>query len=128
MAPSDVIVVAETPSLGRSVLDLLEARGLKGHLVLDLPPALPPEWLGSRDPVVVVACNSPFCRTARRWSVGEFPGVRLVVVGSRDPILRTLPGVESLPLPLLPTALLNAVENLPHRPLDAFPSAVSRPA
>lgn len=109
MSSSDLVVVAETPSLGRSVLDLLESGGHSGRLVLDLPSELPTDWVRSNDPVVVVACNAAFCRTARRWARGEFPSVRLVVVGSRDPVLATLPQVEVVGLPLNPSALLTAV-------------------
>lgn len=109
MSGSDLVVVAETPSLGRSLLDLLESGGHTGRLVVDLPSELPAEWVRSNDPVVVVACNAAFCRTARRWARGEFPFVRLVVVGSRDPVLATLPRVEVVRLPLSPSALLMAV-------------------
>lgn len=109
MSASDLVVVAETPSLGRSVLDLLESGGHSGRLVLDLPSELPADWVRTNDPVVVVACNSPFCRTARRWARGEFAHVRLVVVGSRDPVLETLPQVEVVRLPLDPSMLLMAV-------------------
>jgi hypothetical protein len=109
MSSSDLVVVAETPSLGRSVLDLLESGGHTGRLVLDLPSELPSDWVRATDPVVVVACNAPFCRTARRWARGEFPRVRLVVVGSRDPVLDSLPQVEVVRLPLSPSALLTAV-------------------
>lgn len=122
-----MVVVAETPSLGRSVVDLLESGGHAVRLVLDLPSELPADWVRATDPVVVVACNSLFCRTARRWARGEFPRVRLVVVGSRDPVLATLPAVEVVPLPLSPSNLLAAVTDrhgstaLDYRMLGARP-------
>lgn len=127
MSGSSLVVVAETPSLGRSVLDLLESGGHPGRLVFDLPSELPPDWVRSSDPVVVVACNSPFCRTARRWASGEFPRLRLVVVGSRDPLLATLPRVEVVPLPLHPATLLLAVAERRGSP-EPGPRLLARPS
>lgn len=105
MAPSEIVVVAETPSLGRSLVDLLRADGLTCRLVHDLRAVdLDPEARGP--PAVFVACNESYCATARRWARGELPRVRLVVVGSRDPELATIPGLRVVPLPLRPGPLV----------------------
>ncbi len=106
MDPRAVLVVGETPSLGRSVVDLLESANVPCRFVYDVSAGHPLASLSDRFPVVVAACNEHFCATARRWSRGEFPNVQLVVVGSRDPTLLTMPEVRVVPLPLLPGPLL----------------------
>jgi hypothetical protein len=112
MTPCEILLVGETPSLGRSLLDLLTAAELPCRLVHDLDPNDP--GLAGLHPTaaVVVACNEPFCRTARRWSRGELLLNGLVVVGSRDPILSTLPGVSVVPLPLAPATFLELARAL----------------
>ena len=95
-APS-ILVVGETPSLGQSVTDLLDAANLPVEFVHDIGSKAPLANLAARYPVVVVACNSYFCTTARRWAQGELPKVALVVVGSRDPLVLAEP--RSVPYP-----------------------------
>jgi hypothetical protein len=100
MAPREIVVVGETPSLGRSIVDLLRAYGLPCRLVLDLRAT---DLAPSADPggsVVFVACNQAYCATARRWARGELPNARLVVVGARDPELAAIPAIRVVPLPL----------------------------
>jgi hypothetical protein len=100
MSAAEVVVVGETPSLGRSIVDLLRAAGIPCRWVVDLTAGELETGGGGPDPVVVVACNESFCRTARRWARGEL-GIRgLVVVGSRDPQLAMMPGLRVIPLPL----------------------------
>jgi hypothetical protein len=95
-----VVVVAETPSLGRSLVDLLLSEGISCRLVSDLTPGELETWVPGSEPVILVACNEAYCRTARRWARGELPGSTLVVVGARDPELRNIPVIRVVPLPL----------------------------
>ncbi|HTW56035.1 MAG TPA: hypothetical protein VMG36_06305 [Thermoplasmata archaeon] len=112
MAPPTVLVVGETPSLGRSIADLLESNGIATRFVLDIGGETPLGSLGKRFPVVIAACNRPFCGTARRWIRGEFPHTQLVVVGSRDPTLGQMAGVTVVPLPLLPRPFVSLASDL----------------
>ncbi len=106
------MIVAETPSLGRSIVDLLVDERIDCRLVSDLTDRELATWAPGREPVVVVACNEPYCRTARRWSRGELGGAPLVVVGARDPELWRLPGVRVVPLPLHREPLLALLRDL----------------
>jgi hypothetical protein len=112
MAPPTVLVVGETPSLGRSIADLLEANGISTRFIGDIGGAAPLGSLAERFPLVIAACNEPFCGTARRWMRGEFPRTRLLVVGSRDPTLGQMPGVTVVPLPLLPRPFVSLASAL----------------
>lgn len=107
-----MLVVGETPSLGRSIADVLEAGGVPIRLVYDVSAAHPLATLADRYPVVVVACNEHFCATVRRWAREEFPGVAVVVVGDRDPGLALFPGVRVVPLPLRPASFVAQVGEL----------------
>ncbi|HTP54304.1 MAG TPA: hypothetical protein VML94_05005 [Thermoplasmata archaeon] len=111
MAPPGVLVVGETPSLGRSIVDLLEASGVSAHYVDDIRAEEPLGTLGRRYSVVVAASNTHYCATARQWATGELPDVALVVVGSRDPFV-TRARLQLVPLPLLPARLLGLVRSL----------------
>jgi hypothetical protein len=127
MSSADVLVVGETPSLGRSIVDLLESERLRTQYVLDVESEAPVTSLRDRYAVIVVACNELFCATARRWLHGELPDIPLVVVGARDPILATSKGVHQVPLPLRPASFLETVRALlagashRHRPAAPMP-------
>lgn len=110
-APS-ILVVGETPSLGRSVTDLLDSWSLPVEYVEDPGGKAPLENFAGRHPVVVVACNSYFCETGRRWARGELPKVALVVVGSRDPLVLADRRICSMPLPLEVRSFLDIVRGL----------------
>ncbi len=112
MESRGVLVVGETPSLGRSIADVLEAGGVPIRLVYDVSAAHPLATLVERYPVVVVACNEHFCATVRRWAREEFPGVAVVVVGDRDPGLALFPGLHVVPLPLRPAPFVARVGEL----------------
>jgi len=112
MSRGEVLVVGETPSLGQSIVDLLESEKLRTEYVYDVESKGPISSLGERFSVIVVACNEHFCVTARRWMHGELPNVSLVVVGARDPILATTKGVHQVPLPLQPCRFLEIVRGL----------------
>jgi hypothetical protein len=116
MDSSSVLVVAETPSLGRSIAQVLTSSDIPCHLVPrigSVEVAHPPVALA---PVIVVACNETYCETARRWAGGELPGFSLVVVGSRDPRIATLSGVHWVPLPLRPSELIDLTRSLRSAP------------
>jgi hypothetical protein len=112
MGARGVLVVGETPSLGRSIADLLESENVRTRYVYDLELEGPLTSLEERYHVIVAACSGYFCATARRWLRGEIPGVELVVVGSRDPVLATAPAVHQIPLPLQAGGLLGVVRGL----------------
>ncbi len=95
-----MVVVGETPSLGRSIGDLLLSEGIPCRIVSDLDPRELASWVPGEEPVLLVACNEAYCRTARRWARGELRGARLVVVGARDPELAEVRGARIVPLPL----------------------------
>jgi hypothetical protein len=119
-----VVVVAETPSLARSISDLLESDGEHVRTVVDPGRELTRHLKDLDRPVrlVISASNGFYCETARRWMRGEIGGVDLVVVGSRDPNLRSGLGVHVVPLPLAPDAFLAQVRGL----LDRAPAATVR--
>ncbi|MGA7922667.1 MAG: hypothetical protein WCA77_01665, partial [Thermoplasmata archaeon] len=87
MEKRGVLVVGETPSLGRSIVDLMRTEYGVVRMVYDVSEEAPLSTLRERFSVVIAACNGYFCATARRWMRGEFPGVNLMVVGGRDPEL-----------------------------------------
>jgi hypothetical protein len=112
MEPPGVLVVGETPSLGRSIADLLESDGIPVRYILDLE-AEPP-LSGSAHPyrVIVAACNAQQCATVHQWARGPFSNLDLVVVGARDP--GVIPGVRLhlVELPLLPSRFSNMIREL----------------
>lgn len=101
-----VLVVGETPSIGRALVDLLKTENVPCRFVDDVDSERPLSHLSERVAVVVAACNEQICSTARRWARGEIPNVPLVVVGSRDPTLISLTGARIVPLPLVPRPFL----------------------
>ena len=110
MEETSVLVVGETPSLGRALVDLLEADGVS---VRYLPNLGDSEKSRVEAPsVIVVASNSPYCSTARRWLGGEFSASRLVVVGSRDPMVSPVSGIYRISLPLQAAPFLQTVRLL----------------
>lgn len=115
MTARPVLVVGETPSLGRSIVDLLEAGDLTTRFVLDLDTEGPVATIGGRFAVVVVASTGYFCATARRWIRGEIPGAALVVVASHDPALKSGGGLHAIDLPLAPDRVLRVVRELVER-------------
>lgn len=110
MGEASVVVVGETPSLGRALVDLLEADGLSVQYRTSLESSGTP---GAGAPtVIVVASNTPYCATARRWLDGELGTSRLVVVGSRDPRVAPGSGIHRVPLPLRAAPFLQTVRGL----------------
>ena len=120
-----VVVVAETPSLAASIADLLESDGERVATIGDPGRELTRRLKDPDAPVrlVISASNGYACATARRWTNGEIQGVDLVVVGSRDPSLRSGARVHIVELPLAPDAFLQLVRGL----LDRAPAPRLRP-
>jgi hypothetical protein len=112
MSPRPVVVVGETPSLGRSIGDLLLTDGIPCRMVSDLSAREVESWRPGPAPLILVACNEAYCRTARRWERGELPGTTLVVVGDRDPSVRDIRGAHVVALPLQREPLLALIRNL----------------
>lgn len=112
-----VAVVAETPSLARAITDLLESDGERVVTTVDAGRGLVRLLKDADRPVrlVISASNGFSCVTARRWEREEIGGVPLVVVGSRDPDLRSGRRVHIVPLPLAPDGFLGLVRGLVDR-------------
>lgn len=111
MPPPRVLVVAETPSLARSLSYLLESAGIATDTVptLEGPESKGPSANVGDYPLIIAASNGPFCSSARRWAQGGFTGSELIVVGSRDPALGRSPEIRQVGLPLRPGDLLELV-------------------
>jgi hypothetical protein len=110
----EVVVIAESPSLGSSVFDLLLAGGLRVELVKDLGEAVDRYGqTGSNGPrVLVSAPANRHSETARRWPDGPFRNLPLVVVGVRDPVVEASERLHVVTLPLVPERLLELVRRL----------------
>jgi hypothetical protein len=120
-----VVVIGETPSLGRAIAELLETDGVHTHYLGVQRDGATVRGLAPTHPVIVVACNASYCLSVRQWIAGEFLSVPLVAVGTRDPILRDVPGSHPLELPLNPTELLRVVRGLLDPPTSAAPARPS---
>lgn len=110
---SEVLVVDEAPSLGGSVVALLEADGIGSRRFPDLEAA--ERYHGQArapHPVVLVASNAHYCPSASRWSSGPLRDADLIVVGTRDPALRSSGRLHVVRLPLEPQHLLELVRGL----------------
>jgi hypothetical protein len=107
-----VLVVGETPSLGRSIADLLESGGIPVQYVLDLGTPPPLSGPAHRYGVIIAACNVPHCVTVHQWSRGPLSNLDLVVVGARDAAV--IPGarLHLVELPLLPSQFLGLIRQL----------------
>jgi hypothetical protein len=112
MEPPEVVVVGETPSLGRSVTDLLDSAGVRTRFVEDLRREPPERDEVGRLPIVIVASSGYSCATARQRSRGEVPNVTLVVVGSLDPALAGAANLCQVSLPLEPGRFLEMIRAL----------------
>jgi hypothetical protein len=120
MEGAEVLVIGETPSLGRAIADLLESSDLAVRYARDVATEVPLENFAGRFPVVVAASTGLACATARRWSRGELPGAELVVVGERDATVSARDHLHFVSLPLRPQEFLELVRRLlsvvAHRP------------
>jgi hypothetical protein len=111
--PPEVLVVDETPSLGSSVVALLEAEGVSVRRFADLHSAEGYHArAGAPHPLVIVASNTHYCPSASRWALGDLRDAHLVVVGTRDPALRSAGRLHVIHLPLQPSGFLDVVREL----------------
>jgi hypothetical protein len=110
---AEVLVVEETPSLAGSVVSLLESDGLTVRAFPDLHDAESYHArAGAPHPLVVVASNTHYCPTASRWALGDLRDAHLVIVGTRDPALRSAGRLHVVRLPLEPRGLLELIHGL----------------
>jgi len=109
MAPREVLVIAETPSLAESIADLLRGEGIPCRLVANVEGSALATDPEQEPRLIVVACNESYCGTARKWARGELANARLLVVGSRDPKLASIQGIRTMPLPLVVESFVRAV-------------------
>ncbi|MHB8352030.1 MAG: hypothetical protein ACYDFT_04980 [Thermoplasmata archaeon] len=105
----EVLVVGETPSLGRSLRDLLESGLLRTRYTEDPAEALDSRTGSGGSTVVVVACTGLESETARGWLGRGLPRSALLVVGVRDPARLAQRGVRGVSLPIDPAELLDLV-------------------
>ena len=119
MSETEVLIVGESPSLGRAVGDLLAAEGVGHRLVYELSPKDIAGGPSGRPRLVVVVSHGYYTIAGRRWLHGEMSGVPLLVVGSLDPILEGRAEVHRLGLPLDPVELVRVIFSLVRRPDEA---------
>lgn len=110
MTHPGILVIGETPSLGRSIVGLLESVGLPCRYSLDVSASGDSGLDGVE--VVVVAANAHYCATLRAQQQGALGERELVVVGSRDPLGRAGPHVYPVELPLRPSDFLALIRSL----------------
>jgi hypothetical protein len=110
---AEILLVEETASLAGSLGALLEADGFS---VRRFPAIGDAEAFHAAEPrphpVVVVASNAHFCPSAGRWPLGPLREAALLVVGTRDPALRSSGRLHVVRLPLEPEELLRLVRGL----------------
>lgn len=114
MTARGTLIVAETPSLADSIDDLLRADGIFADTVPDCYSGLG-GWVrrhGHSPYLLICASNAHRCETVRRWFSGEVGAMELVVVGSRDPGLRSRGNLHLVSLPLSPVKFLEMVHAL----------------
>ncbi len=107
-----VVVVGETPSLGRAIVDLLQSDGVDCRYVRGLGARSTAERMLRGTRLVVVASNGPFSPTVRRWQREALAGPTLVVVGSRDPVATAAAVRHRVDLPLSPRPFLDLIRTL----------------
>lgn len=112
MPDPELLVVAETPSLARSIADLLTGENIPARCLLDLQGEAPLVTLADRYPILIVASAGPYSATVRRWIQGEMPRVELVVVGSRDPKIPEDRRIHRIGLPLSFPEFLGLIRDL----------------
>ena len=117
-----IVLVAETPSLATSLAGLLEA---EGYRVIPVPDARSAQHVLTRptesEGVLVAVSNSYASETTRAWQEGSYGDRPLVLVGGRDPMLRTDGRLFIVRLPIRFDELLGTIRQLatPAGPPDA---------
>ncbi len=109
--------MAEMPSLGSAVSELLASAGLDVATAPDLAEAIRLHGGPGTDlpKVLVSAPANRGSETARQWAGGPFASVPLVVVGNREPDLPNAERIHFVTLPLSPSRLLELVRRLAGR-------------
>ncbi|HEV2519105.1 MAG TPA: hypothetical protein VGX00_00585 [Thermoplasmata archaeon] len=118
MDRTPILLIGETPGLADAVAELLEGEGLRTHCVRSSRDALT-EQSQARDrnpPLIIVVSNSFHSEATARWQRGELRSQGLVLVGTRDPFLRTGGGLHVISLPLVPDRLVALVRALAGQP------------
>ena len=107
-------VIGETPSLASALVELLETEGVGVVSVGDLREveALAGKGPLAAHPLLISASNGHYCPTARRWREGCLRDSDLIVVGTRDPGLRSAGHLHVVSLPLVPDEFLTLVREL----------------
>jgi hypothetical protein len=109
-----VLVVRENPSLASALADLFQADGLTVSTVRSLEElGHAPEGPVSRQSTIVVVASKGFeSPTTREWATGKWSGTDLVLIGARDPGLRSRGRFHVVRLPLVPKELLRLIRSL----------------
>lgn len=109
-----IFVISETPSLAESVVDLLREEGWEVRAVKDLAEAeaLERGHPSPRPPLLVTACNEWRCEAPRRWPGSSLRGSRMLVLGGRDPDLRSSRDLHVMSLPFRSGELIELVGSL----------------
>ncbi len=123
MPAGTILVVRENPSLASALADLFQADGLAVSTVRSLEELSrgPAGELRPSAAIVVVASKGFDSPTTREWATGKWNDTDLVLIGARDPGLRSRGRFHVVPLPLVPKELLRMVHSL----LESAPSASS---
>lgn len=97
-----LVIINENPSLAAGLSDLFEAEGYRVCCAKDLRDAerLLSEISESEHPLLVAASNGHYSPAVNGWREGRLSAVPLVVVGSRDPGLRSKGLLHVVHLPL----------------------------
>ncbi len=104
---SEVLVVGESPSLAGSLVSLFEAERIS---VRSFPDLLSAEQYharaGAPHPLLLVASNAYLSPSAEGWAGSVLRNAHLIVVGTRDPALRSEGRRHVVRLPIDPDGLL----------------------
>ena len=116
-----VLIIEEAPSLALAVAGLLEAEAIAVRTVPSFEEA--ERWVAahrpSDRPVLVCASNAFLCRCLTPWRQGPLADSPLVLVGTRNPRLRSDGVLHVLSLPLRPDELVRTLSALVHgEPID----------
>lgn len=112
-----LVVITESPSLAAGVIDLFEAEGYRVCCARDLAEAekLVSSAEATGRPILVAASNGHYSACVNGWRSGQLSSLPLIVVGSRDPSLRSRGQLHVVHLPLDVTRFLRLVVSLATR-------------
>jgi len=108
-----LVVISETASLASALVDLLRAEGFGVFQVRNAEEASAFAWPPDSAPrLLIAASNTRTSESVARWRAGTLGGTELVVVGSRDPELRSSSHLHVVALPLIPDDFLTMLRRL----------------